>query len=666
MKKTGLVLLAACMALALWGCGKAGEPATEPAEEVLAVETFPDGDPNDATCKGSYTDEDPVEIDRDAVAATIGDAVLTNGELQVWYWAEVAQYRLEGHEAAPDFDLPLDTQACEIDSSVSSWQQYFLKRALNTWHSSQALVFQGEDEGLPTEEAYQPDLEKHELYLTGMPATKYLYGYSESYQPNTMHQAYLDSIPELLETLAEEKGYAGAADMAEKAFGATEEALAAFMETYNRGYMYFTNLGYYIEPTEGEIDAYYGEHREEFTESGNYVTLRQILLVPEEIVKNGEVVAAVEVSPEGKVVCSEEAWEACEAEANALLKKWKTKTKATEATFGELANKNSDDAGMAPSGGAYKQIRKGQLIAELDEWCFDEERQIGDTAVIRSDYGYHILYFSGSTPIAYAQAEEDYQREQEAALIAAAREKYPMEVDYSAIGLACAEGTVALENVLYPDVAHERYPEIPLYLQQDYPYTEYGAFKITTNGCGITSFAMVASYMTDEEWTPPELCALYGNYSHSNGTDGMIFLNESPVLGFYVKEKSHDVFAVREALDEGYTVVSIQHPGYWTRGGHYIVLERVTEDGLIQVRDSNLYNYGKLEAHKEDKHTWGNIRQNGSGYWIFEKKVTRIGACSRCGEAEGVTDSLLRQDYLCEKCRPALLRRETYLSACGD
>ena len=62
---------------------------------------------------------------------------------------EVASYRQAAHETAPDFDKPLDTQPCEIDTSVASWQQYFLKRALNSWHSALALSLQKRGRGHP-------------------------------------------------------------------------------------------------------------------------------------------------------------------------------------------------------------------------------------------------------------------------------------------------------------------------------------------------------------------------------------------------------------------------------------------------------------------------------------------------------------------------------------
>lgn len=117
-------------------------------------------------------------------------------------------YRQAAHETAPDFDKPLDTQPCEIDDSVASWQQYFLKRALNSWHSALALSLQSVDEGIPTEEAYQPNMKNHETYMSGKPATAYLYGYNKNYRLNTLHEQYLEDIPQALAALAEKYGFA--------------------------------------------------------------------------------------------------------------------------------------------------------------------------------------------------------------------------------------------------------------------------------------------------------------------------------------------------------------------------------------------------------------------------------------------------------------------------
>ena len=254
MKKRWTVLLLA-MTLLLCGCEEPVMEQTEPVLETVVSATVPaDGNPDDVTCKGTYTG-----TAADEVAATSGSARLTNRQLSAWYWAQVAQYRQENHSAAPDFTQPLEEQVCDIDSSVNSWQQYFLKRALSAWHSAQALIQHSEEVPLTFEEAYQPNLKNTEKYMTGMPASEVLYGYHSHYRPNSMHQAYLDEIPRMLEALSREKGYADVQTMAAQSFGASAEELEAFVSSWNRGYMYFTHLTYSIEPTEAELAAFYEE-----------------------------------------------------------------------------------------------------------------------------------------------------------------------------------------------------------------------------------------------------------------------------------------------------------------------------------------------------------------------------------------------------------------------
>lgn len=693
-----VVLALMLMLSLLTGCGDA--PVTEttvPTETEVVETTAPtvpaDGNPNDVTCKGSYTAD---EIDSGAVAASIGDAKLTNGQLQVYYWMEVAAYQAAEHEIAPNFDEPLDTQPCEIDDSVNSWQQYFLRRALNTWHTSQALALQSVDEGIPTEEAYQPNESRHEEYMTGMPANAFLYGYNNNYIINTMHQAYLDSIPDMLEQLAADRGFADAAVLAENIAGASEEDLQTYAALYNTGYMYFTSLSYYFEPAEEEVAAFFEAHEEEYTQagitadSGRLVDIRNLLVVPtvpveepktadkEEDTEPTTAPETVVVNEDGTVVCSEALWEACFASAQELMAEYQASVRANsfktsktteDALFADLANKNSDDSNTALDGGLYQNLRKGQLTEVLDEWCFDESRQYGDVEILRSEMGYHILFFRGSTELWYAAAEADLKAEMGAQKMQEAREKYPADIDYGAISLSQPARTgevVTASDLLYSDVAHQRYPEAHVYLQQDYPNTMYGAYKITTHGCGITTMAMLATYMSDTELTPPTLCARYGSYCYRSGTDGSLFNVAPAEMGFYLKFKTYDWREAKAAMEEGYVVVTVQRKGYWTGGGHYLLLEKMFDDDTIQVRDSNIFNYGRLKGHKEDRFAWTTIPTAGYGYWIYENKVVTIPACTRCGGEAHEDTVMLTGDYICEKCEPAILRRDTYLTYCGD
>lgn len=625
-------MLAAVLAvLLLCGCAPAGSNADNSAETTLpsAGATVPaDGNPEDVTCKGTYTREgDPA-----AVIAQIGDTKLTNEALAVWYWAAAAQYQASGKTPAPDFDAPLDSQPCEAEGTVGSWQQYFLRQALNAWHTAAALNQQSLEVPLNLEPEYQPDPEKYATYMDGMPATKFLYGYNRFYSPNTMHQAYLDSLPDTLKALAGEKGFGDTAAMAQDAFGTTQAALTDMAQLLNRAYMYFTALTYDLPQPEVAYT--------ESTDGDYLVNIKHILL-----------------KTDGKT--AEETLAAFRKEAKTRLQPLTQTEQKSEAAFKDLAHLYSQDEASALDGGGYNRVKKGELPAELDAWCFDPARQSGDITAITDDDGVHILYFSGRLEEAEVAAADESLAAQEADLLEQARTAYPVEFAYDQIALPEGKAAISTSDLLYPDIAHERFPEIPLYLQQDYPGVMFGGFLLRTNGCGITTMAMVASYLSDELLTPPEMCRRYGGYSHRNGTDGMIFVKEPPVMDFYLVEKTYEPAKAWEGLENHHLVVSIQHKGYWTRGGHYIALQEITEDGNVRVRDSNIYNYVRVPAHVNDEHTWASITSAGSGYWVFDYKITRIPGCARCGDQS--ESSLVGENFYCRKCAPAVMRRDTYV-----
>lgn len=660
-----LLLVAATMAGLLAGCGAGQKEVMAPVESQAAVEetqplTVPaDGNLNDVTCKGTYSGEP----DGNTVVAEAGSGRLTNGQLQAWYWAAVASYRDSDAQQKPDFAYPLEAQPCGIDDSVNSWQQYFLKQALNNWHTAQALYDMGEEVGLPVEEEHQHMEGYHDENLVDIPAVKYLYREETSFVPNTMHQAWLDNIPAMLDQIAQEQGMEDGNALAEQAFGTTKQDLADMVDLYNRGYMYDTNMSYYITVSEEEVADWYADHEEAYAQqgitkdSGKYVDFRQILLVPEESEDHPGL--TVQIAADGSVTCDEDLWAACEEAAADLVTMWKKhKRGRTEGAFADFASKYSMDPSTNIDGGAYRQVKQGQMIEPIDSWIFADGRKNRDYTTIRTQYGIHILCYSSDTEIWYAHSKADLTAQKQRDFVLEARDGYDMTVTYSAITLTQTGSGVSLDRLLYEDLAHERFPEVPLYLQQDYGRTKYGEFLLRTNGCGITTLAMIASYMMDDELTPPEMCRRFGQYSLPGGTDVSLFLYEPANMGFYNRTVYKDEEAY-QALVDGYPVVSLHDVGHWTRAGHYLVLEKLNEDGTIQVRDSNLFNYGRLEDHKKDAHEWETIPPSCKVYWVFDKKVTRIGACSRCGDGQ---TWMLREDYLCHKCQPALLRRDTYLS----
>lgn len=89
----------------------------------------------------------------------------------------------------------------------------------------------------------------------------------------------------------------------------------------------------------------------------------------------------------------ETAWQEALKNAQEYEKEWK-ELGGSEENFAEIAAKYSADT-SASDGGLYENIYKGQMVDEFEDWCFDEARKVGDSEIIKTSYGYHIMYFSG-------------------------------------------------------------------------------------------------------------------------------------------------------------------------------------------------------------------------------------------------------------------------------
>ena len=98
-------------------------------------------------------------------------------------------------------------------------------------------------------------------------------------------------------------------------------------------------------------------------------------------------------------VNDEEARAAAKEQAEQLLSDFLA-GEATEEAFAALATEKSADSA---EGGLYENILHGKMVATFEDWCYDEARQIGDTGIVESDYGYHVMYFSG-----YGETYLDY------------------------------------------------------------------------------------------------------------------------------------------------------------------------------------------------------------------------------------------------------------------
>lgn len=131
------------------------------------------------------------------------------------------------------------------------------------------------------------------------------------------------------------------------------------------------------------------------------VNVRHILIKPTHA--EGE---AEDAHADGETYSAEEL-AAAKKSAEDILAQWKS-GEATEDSFAALANSHSED-GDGTTGGLYENVYPGQMVASFNDWCFDSSRKPGDTDIVETTYGFHVMYFVGNTDLTY----RDYQIQSE-------------------------------------------------------------------------------------------------------------------------------------------------------------------------------------------------------------------------------------------------------------
>lgn len=102
----------------------------------------------------------------------------------------------------------------------------------------------------------------------------------------------------------------------------------------------------------------------------------------------------------------------------------------TEEAFANLALAYSTDNGSVYNGGLYENVPEGQMVASFNDWIFDETRKAGDTDIVETDFGYHIMYFVGEgSPVWASNVESEITSEKYSSFIAEALLTYPVAFD---------------------------------------------------------------------------------------------------------------------------------------------------------------------------------------------------------------------------------------------
>ena len=313
---------------------------------------------NNVFYKGSYSIKTSIfysskqlKKDMETVVATMGDAKLTNGQLQAYYWMEARNYVTSAKDKgvpSPDLDKPFHTQIYNTKNGMT-WQQFFLQEALNTWHEHQVLMLEAKKAGYVMPQYYRAQLDGAEARLT-------------TYATNG---GYYDSLDAYLhERLGE---------------GADLQDYLDYLEGEYTSTLYRQELEKSQVISDKELNSYFEANKTVLSqqhsvtkESGDIVDLRLLLVSPE---------GGTETS-DGNKVYSEDEWNACYEKAQALYQQWQDGD-ADEDSFMLLSDQDTFAGDM----------KKGDLDTAVEAWCFDDARVAGDHDLIKGTEGYYLAYF---------------------------------------------------------------------------------------------------------------------------------------------------------------------------------------------------------------------------------------------------------------------------------
>ena len=187
------------------------------------------------------------------------------------------------------------------------------------------------------------------------------------------------------------------------------------------------------QPTQQEIQAYYNAHQSEYS-------------TPEQA-RSRHILIKVNQGADAKTDA------AAKAKAESILKQIQG-----GANFAELAKKYSDDPGSKDTGGELGFAQRGRMVPEFDNAIFTQK--IGDTKIIKTQYGYHIVQVE-ERQAAHTQQLNEVLPTIQATLIreksAAAQENYARALTSEAIknGLDKTAAAHHLQVVTTPPVGEQ-------------------------------------------------------------------------------------------------------------------------------------------------------------------------------------------------------------------
>ncbi len=158
---------------------------------------------------------------------------------------------------------------------------------------------------------------------------------------------------------------------------------------------------------------------------------------------------------------------------------------------------------------------------------------------------------------------------------------------------------------------------VPYYCQwdsrwADHPYGNGSTLK--TGGCSPTSLAMVVSAATGTTVTPADVADWAGSRYWVDGAgtnNSAMYQAAAKKWNLGTVRRSTSISEAVTALRSGHPVISAQGPGYFTRGGHLIVLAGMSGENIL-VNDPG------TPSNSDRTFTQAEIDAAAGSYYIFE------------------------------------------------
>ncbi len=363
--------------------------AEEPSGTDPAVK--PDDGPSAADVE-VYTVKDLTPEDErvGAVVASCAGVELTNRQFPIYYWMQfISAMNNYGYYLGIDESKPLAEQPSLQEGM--SWEQLFVASAVDQFHSYASIYAEAQKEG---------------------------------YQLTEDLEAQLTQTMQSLEENASSRGFDSADAYLQASFGGS--VTKADYDAYLR--FFYTVMSYEEAKykafsdgcTDEDLDAFYEAHKEEYadlSEGVKCIDVRHILVTPDDVEGDTE----------------EEKQTAAKSLADEIYAEYLKES--TEEKFSALAREYSSDPGSASSGGLYEGVREGDMVTEFNDWCFNVNRKPGDTDIVETQFGYHIMYFVGAGDYLRTTLRSDYLDNRMNTWINECVEANALTVDYAKIVL---------------------------------------------------------------------------------------------------------------------------------------------------------------------------------------------------------------------------------------